>query len=173
VSESNGTQIASPMEARPGKEHAWLQRLVGEWEYEAEMVGAPGQPSERSTGSERVRSLGALWIVADGEGTQPGTGEVVRTQITIGYDPAKGCFVSTWIASMMAFLWVCEGTLDPTERRLTLECDGPSFTVEGAMGRYRDIIEMIDDDRRVLRGEVLGEDGRWQQFMETRYRRIS
>jgi hypothetical protein len=161
------------METKPAKEHAWLQRLIGEWEYESEAVGMPGPPTENFTGTERVRALGPLWIVADGEGAQPGSSDLMLSQVTFGYDPQKGCFVGTWIGSVMAYQWVYEGRLDASERVLTLDCEGPSFTVEGAMSRYRDIIEIIDDDHRVLRAETLGEDGQWQQFMETRYRRVS
>jgi hypothetical protein len=37
--------------------------------------------------------------------------------------------------------------------------------------RYRDIIELASDDERLLRAEVLGDDGAWHEFMVARYRR--
>ena len=36
------------MHTEPQKEHHWLQRLIGEWTYEAEAVMEPGKPAERS-----------------------------------------------------------------------------------------------------------------------------
>ena len=91
--------------------------------------------------------------------------------MTLGFDPAKGTFVGTWIGSMMTHLWVyAEGRLDAGGRVLTLESEGPSMTGEG-LARYRDVVEVVDDDHRTLTGNVLGEDGAWQPMMTVRYRR--
>ncbi len=62
------------MKTEPQKEHQWLQQLVGEWTYEAEATMAPDQPPLKCQGSERVRSLGGLWILAEGQGEMPGGG---------------------------------------------------------------------------------------------------
>ena len=62
------------MKTEPQKEHAWLQQLVGEWTFEVEATMEPGKPPEHFRGTERVRSLGGLWIVAEGEGEMPGGG---------------------------------------------------------------------------------------------------
>ena len=40
------------MKAEPQKEHQWLEQLLGEWTYEAEMQMGPGQPPMKSTGKE-------------------------------------------------------------------------------------------------------------------------
>ncbi len=34
------------MNIEPQKEHQWLQKLVGDWTYEAEATMEPGQPPE-------------------------------------------------------------------------------------------------------------------------------
>jgi Protein of unknown function (DUF1579) len=62
------------MQTEPQREHQWLQQLVGEWTYEAEATTDPGQPPSKFEGSERVRSLGGLWILAEGQGEMPGCG---------------------------------------------------------------------------------------------------
>ena len=54
------------MQAEPQKEHAWLQKLVGEWSFEGECVMGPDQPAFKSTGAETVRSLGSVPEVAAG-----------------------------------------------------------------------------------------------------------
>jgi hypothetical protein len=157
--------------AEPQKEHAWLQRLVGEWTYEAEAVMAPGQPPMKSQGVESVRSLGGLWIVGDGHGECPGGGPAT-TLLTLGYDPQKKRFVGTWVGSMMTHLWTYDGALDAAGKVLTLDAEGPSFAGDGTtMAKYQDITEIMGDDHRVLTSRVLGADGKWNQFMTAHYRR--
>jgi hypothetical protein len=158
------------MNAEPQKEHTWLHKLVGEWTYESECMTEPGKPAEKHGGNESVRSLGGLWILAEGRGEMPG-GAPATMLMTLGYDPAKKRIVGTWVGSMMTHLWIYDGALDAAERVLTLESDGPSMAGGGKMARYRDAIEQKSDDHRVLTSSVLGDDGKWQQFMTMTYRR--
>lgn len=158
------------MKAEPQAQHQWLQKLVGEWTYEHECATEPGGPLQKLTGTERVRSLGGLWILAEGQGEMPGDG-MATTLITLGYDPIRGRFVGTFVASMMTYLWVYEGVLDENERVLTLEVEGPDFEVEGKMRLYRDVIELINDDYRTFTAYVRGDDGQWNEIMKAHYYR--
>jgi len=160
------------MSATPVKEHEWLHKLVGEWTYELEAPAGPGGPLTSFTGTERVRSIAGLWVVSEGSGDGP-DGGMGETVLTLGYDPQKGRFVGTWFGSMMTYLWVYDGSLDASERVLTLECDGPSFEVEGTMTKYRDVVELLSDDHRTLTARALGQDGQWHELMTTHYRRMS
>src|SRR5262245_54737681 len=146
------------------RQHQWLQKLVGEWTSEVEMTMEPGKPAERCKGTESIRSLGGLWTLAEGQGEMPG-GEQATTLMTLGYDPQKKRFVGTFIASMMTHLWLYEGDLDPAERVLTLETEGPSMAGDGKMAKYRDVIELKSEDHRVLTSHALGDDGKWHLFM--------
>lgn len=159
------------MQATPQKEHQWLQKLVGEWTSEAEMAMEPGQSTETCKGTESVRSLGGLWILAEGQGEMPGGGPATM-MLTLGYDPRKKRFVGTWVGSMMTHLWVYDGFLDAAGKVLTLEAEGPNMAgPEGAMAKYRDVIAMESDDHRLLTSHMLGDDGKWQPFMTAHYRR--
>ena len=73
---------------------------------------------------------------------------------------------------MMANLWLYEGVLDPDGKRLTLSTEGPSFTETGKTVPYRDVIEIVDADHRVLSSSALGDDGEWHGFMTADYRRV-
>ena len=168
--ETNKTQQESTMQAEPHNEHYWLQKLVGEWTYETEAKMGPDQPPEKATGTESVRSLGGLWVLAEGQGEMPGCG-AMTTMLTLGYDPQKHRYVGTWIGSMMTFLWVYDGELDADERVLTLNAEGPAMTDEGKMAKYKDVTEFKSDDHRVLTSYMLGDDGQWHQFMTANYRR--
>jgi hypothetical protein len=157
------------MMAEPQKEHRWLQKLVGEWTSEAEMM-EPGKPPDKAKGTESVRSLGGLWFLAEGQGEMPGGGEATML-MTLGYDPQTKRYVGTWIGSMMTHLWIYDGELDAAERVLTLNAEGPSMAGDGKMAKYKDVIEVKSDDHRVLTSHVLGDDGNWQHFMTANYRR--
>jgi hypothetical protein len=158
------------MMAEPQKEHEWLQKLVGEWNYESEATMEPGKPPMRFSGTENVRSLGGLWILAEGQGEMPGGG-TATTMMTLGYDPQKKRFVGTWVGSMMTYLWVYDGELDAAESVLTLNAEGPSMATEGKIEKYKDVIEFKNDNHRVLTSHMLGDDGEWHGFMTANYRR--
>src|SRR4051794_24219243 len=155
----------------PQKEHQWLQQLVGEWTFENEATMGPGQPPVKFSGTERVRSLGGLWVLCEGQGDTPGGG-TFTTLMTLGYDPAKKRFVGTFIGSMMTNLWAYEGELDAAGKVLTLDTEGPSFAGDGTMVPYQDIIEVRSADHRMLSAQARGADGKWQRFMTANYRRV-
>jgi hypothetical protein len=155
----------------PQREHRWLERFIGEWTSATEMSMEPGKPPEKCHGTDTVRSLGGLWILAEGQGEMPGAGPVSMV-LTLGYDPQRKRFVGTWIGSMMTHLWVYEGSLDAADRALTLETEGPSMAApESKTARYRDVMEFKSQDYRVLTSHTLSEDGVWHQFMTVHYRR--
>lgn len=159
------------MQTEAQNEHLWLQQWVGEWTYEGEMNMDPGKPPERFQGSESVRSLGNLWILAAGQGEMP-DGDTATTMMTLGFDPRRGRFVGTWIGSMMAYLWVYDGELDADERVLTLNAEGPDMAGQtDRTARYRDVVEVRGDFHRILTSHVLGDDGQWRRLMTADYRR--
>ena len=163
-------QMESPMNAEPQKEHHWLQKFVGDWTFEGEASMSPDKPPESCVGTESVRSLGGLWILAEGQGEMPGGGPAT-TLMTIGYDPQKKRFVGTFVGSMMANLWIYEGELDKDERVLTLNSEGPDFATPGKTGKYKDVIEFKSEDHRIMTSHSLGDDGQWHGFMTANYRR--
>jgi hypothetical protein len=160
------------MKAEVTAQHAWLRQLVGEWAVES--VAVPGEPPPPPHGGrESVRMLGEAWLIAEGRGAMPDGGPALM-QMTLGYDPARGAFVGTWIGSMMNHLWVYRGALDAGERVLSLDAEGPDFDgPPGALAQYRDQIEIVGPGERLLHGNLLRPDGRWHRFMTTRYRRLS
>lgn len=161
---------AANMKVEPRDEHRWLRKLIGDWTYETEAPGPPGQPPATLTGIERVRAIGEIWVQGESNAAMP-DGSPATSVITLGFDPAKGRFVGTWLGSMMTNLWVYDGELDASGRVLTLSSEGPSMAGDGTMSAYRDVIEFRSDDERVLTGHVRGADGEWQPFVSMTYRR--
>jgi hypothetical protein len=117
-----------------------------------------------------VRPLGELWTLSEGQGEMPGCGPM-RSLMTLGYDPQRKRFVGTFVASMITHLWIYDGALDASGRVLTLETEGPGMGTGEAMAKYRDVIEIASGDERSLTSNVMGDDGKWHEFMVARYRR--
>jgi len=163
------TQAHAEMPA-PRPEHQWLQKLVGEWTYESHATMEPGQPPTKFEGSESVRSLGGFWTVAEGQCEMPGGGSMTSI-MTLGHDAQSNRYVGTWVGSVMPHLWVYSGALDPSGKVLTLDADGPDMTVEGKIAKYQDVVELKDDNHRVLTSRILTDDGTWNEFMTVNYRR--
>ena len=160
------------MKTEPLKEHEWLQKLVGEWTYESDGPTTPGQPPAKCTGTESVRSIGGLWVVAEGRGEMPGGGAATMI-LTLGYDRLKKRYVGTWIGSMMDHLWVYEGAVDVTGNKLTLHTEGPNMVVEGKTAKYKDVIEFKSAYHRVFTSHMLGEDWKWQTMMTVDFHRTT
>jgi Protein of unknown function (DUF1579). len=153
--------------AEPQEQHHWLHRMIGDWSFECEAVMAPDQPPARFTGTEHVRSLGGLWVVGEGRG-EMADGAPSASLLTLGYDPARGRFVGTFIASMMTHMWLYDGGL--AGNVLTLDTEGPDFS-GNPKARFKDVITLESDDLRLMTSLAQGGDGEWRQFMRAEYRR--
>lgn len=149
-------------------QHQWLQRMAGDWTYEMEAEGGPGEPPIRDTGSEYVRPLGDTWVMCESGGSMP-DGTQVASVMTLGYDPERERFTGTFVSSMMTYLWIYAGTRDGD--LLTLDTEGPSYTDDGRMVPYRDTIRFVSDDHRVHTSSYRTDDGGWHPMLTTHYRR--
>jgi Protein of unknown function (DUF1579) len=157
------------MQATPQKEHQWLDQCIGTWIWDSECSMAPEQPPFKSKGTEVVRSLGGLWMIAEGEGEMP-DGNPCTTIMTLGFDPQKERFIGTFIGSMMTHLWPYNGSLDAERKILTLDSEGPNFS-RGTITPYQDIIEFVSNDHKILTSKILMDDGTWNHFMTAHYYR--
>ncbi|SFU70687.1 Protein of unknown function [Polaromonas sp. YR568] len=158
----------------PQKEHLWLQQLLGDWTFTSEMEMAPGQPAMKGGGSESVRAIGGFWVLSEGSCQMPGSdgGDKGIMLTTLGYDPKQNAFVGTWVGSMMTNMWVYKGKLDASQKVLTLDTEGPSFSGDGKLARYQDVLTIKNKDERTLHSQVRQDDGSWKRFMIATYRRV-
>jgi len=152
--------------AKPQAEHGFLERLVGLWDVTSADMGGGDEKWV-----EVCRSLNGIWFVAEGSGNMPGGGGPATTVLTLGYDPARGKYVGSWIGSMMNHMWVYEGEVSPDGNTLSLYTTGPDFAEEGKICDYREQIVFKDDDRRIFNSSARQPDGTWKQFMEAQYTR--
>ena len=147
----------------PTKEHEFLKQFIGEWDTDMEAVMAPGQPPIKCKGNMSSKAVGSFWVLNEITGDMMGT-KTLGYQ-TIGYDPATKKYIGTWVDSMTDHLWKYSGTVDSTGKTLTLDADGPSFTVPGKTCKFRDAYEFKSKDHIVATSSMLGDDGKWTVFM--------
>jgi hypothetical protein len=158
-------QEDAPPARQVREEHEWLGQYVGEWDVTSETKTQPGAVPTRTTSTERVRSIGPLWVV--GEGSSEADGDAFRSVLTLGYDPEKKSFVGTWIDSVTPYLWTFTGQLDEAKKVLTLETEGPRWGVIGTRAKYRERHELVDADHRTTASSIQNEDGSWFTFLRT------
>lgn len=168
---SETTQSEVEMGTKPTEEHAWLQKLVGDWTITSEMIMGPGGDPMTSTGSESVISLGGLWAFGEGKSTVP-DGSSMDYRTGLGYDVSFKGYRGFWLASMSSHLWKYEGVLSEDGRIMTLNCVGPDMEKDGETANYRDVMEIIDENHRTLTSYAEGENGEWTQFMKATYTRV-
>jgi len=166
---STETQEAMEMGTKPTREHQWLQKLVGEWRTESEMM-MPNGESMKSQGRESVRSLGGLWSYGEGKGTMP-NGDSMEYYVALGYDVTFNQYRGCMIMNVSSHLWKYEGELSADGRVMTLNCEGPNMEGEGT-AQYRDVIEIIDENHRTLTSCGQQPNGEWVLFMKAHYTRV-
>ncbi len=158
-----------PKQAKKSAEHEWLLQLVGEWD--ATWDTEPGNPESADswTSHESIKAVGDLWIVSEGEAS--GMGLDFTSMLTIGYDPAEGAFVGSWIDSIQTRMWTYRGTLDEDRRVLTLAAEGPSMTDPTKTAKYEDRLEIIDADHKRITSVGMNDKGEWEQYMQVNFTR--
>ncbi len=130
----------------------------------------PDQPPMKSSGKQTTRALGKLWILGEITGTFP-DGTDALSVITLGFDPVRNRFLGSFVSSCTTHLWPYDGSLDDARRVLTLDSEGPSFSGDGTMAKYQDIIEIIGPDHHTMSSQILNSDGQWIRFMHGAYHR--
>ena len=119
--------------------------------------------------TEKVRAIGGLWTVAEGNLNMGGMS--VTAILTLGFDPRQDLFVGTYVDSTTPYLWSYIGTLDKSGKALILDTKGPSFDDPEKMARYREVITIKSADVRTFSSSFEDGKGGWTTFMTAESRR--
>ncbi|MCM2372725.1 DUF1579 domain-containing protein [Aporhodopirellula aestuarii] len=157
------------MFAKPQAEHQWLEQLVGEWSFEHDCQTPDGE-SMKSSGKMTCRMLGGLWVICESSGGSSAD-DKWSSIMTLGYDAAKKLYVGTFVGSMMDNIWPYQGVLDESGKRLPLDSEGPKFDGSGT-GKFRDTIEIVDENNWRMISELQNDDGEWTKFMHGHHTRV-
>lgn len=160
-------QEGAPPMPRPGPEHEVLKQDVGTWDATVEMM-EPGKPPVVSKGAETVTLLeGGLWTVTDFKSTM--MGQPFHGHGTSGFDPVKKKYVSTWVDSMSAGIYLGEATYEPKTKTLKGHMEGPDPS--GNTMKMNQTVEWKDPDTRVFTMYLTGPDGKDVPMMRITYKR--
>lgn len=163
------TAQEAPKMPTPVKEHAWLDRFVGEWTTEAECELEPGKPKVKYVGKETAKSLGGFFVVVEGDSDLGGV--EVKSVLTLGYDPQKKKYVGTWVDSCTGHLWTYEGEVDASGEKIELYTEGPSMIEPGKTAKYKESTEFKSKDHRVFTSSIQRADGGWTQMLSIEAKR--
>lgn len=164
---TGATEMPTPMPVEPTAQHRWLERFVGRWESTSTCSMNPAQPVQ-GHGEEVVRSLGGLWVVAEGRGEMGPMS--MNYLMTLGYDAAKKKFVGIWVDSVTGVMWNYQGSVDETTNTLTLESEGPM--PDGSTVKMRDTTVFVDANHRTFTSEMQGPDGQWMTMVSGEAHRV-
>lgn len=158
-----------PPVAKPGPQHAILNKSAGVWDATVETTMPDGTKSS-STGVETNKMIcNGLWQVSDFKGSfggQPFEGHGVN-----GWDAAKKKYVGTWIDSMSSSLSVVEQTYDAATKTMSGTMEGPDET--GKAVKIKMVTIQPDDNNRVFTMSMPGPDGKEMALMKIVYKRRS
>lgn len=170
MSIENSEQIE--MATDPINEHEWLKNLIGEWRIKSEMAMEPGAPRIQSEGTASVKDLGGLWAYSENKETIPSMDQSTISYFALGYDVTFKEYRGSMVMSASSHLWKYAGTLSDDSTKMTLDCEGPSMTEEAGTALYRDVIELIDENHRIMTSYAQDKDGKWEEFVKAHYFRI-
>jgi hypothetical protein len=156
-----------PPMPKPGPEHAVLKEHAGVWDATVESFMAPGQPPVLSKGIETGTMVGDFWLVSDFKTEIMGTPFTGRG--TLGFDPAKKKYVSSWVDSMTPTLSLGESHYDAATRTFTGWLDGLDYA--GKPAKIKAVTVLKDPATRVFTMSLPGPDGKEMTAMRITYTR--
>lgn len=127
---------------KPTKEHEWLKGAIGTWDatVNCPMMGGP------TKGTETTKAFGPFTVVSEFQGEM--MGQPFQGMSLMTYDPIKKKYVSTWCDTMMPGIFVSEGTVDATGKKLS--STGEGCNMEEAIVGYTSVLEIKSPDEHVF-----------------------
>ena len=157
--------------AKPGKEHAAMKRMAGEYDVDVEMVMQPGAPPMKSKGKQKsTMIMGGRYMHADYTGEAMGM--PFHGASLTGYDNAKKKHFSAWIDDMGTGIMLAEGTASPDGKVITLhgEYDDPMTKQKH---KYRWVTTFTSDDQYTFDWFDADKDGKNEyRMLHNTYTRV-
>lgn len=175
---SKAAKNVSPMEeqmqawmkfAEPGKEHEFLERLVGKWRAYTKFWMDPSSPPEEAEGvAENKLILGGRFLQSSYKGPTP-FGQSFEGMSIDGYDRLGGEHIGVWMDSMGTMMMVFKGRVDKSGTVREMISDHlDAMTQKPA--RMKSKTTYISENEHLYEGFKQTEKG-WEKNMEITYKR--
>jgi hypothetical protein len=132
---------------QPGPEHKRLGEHVGTWNVDCSFYMDPAQPPMKVKARETVEMFGPFYTVSLFEADM--FGSPYKGRATLGYDPAVGKYVSTWIDTMSPAIFAFSGKFDAAGNVLEQRGEGIDCMTQGP-AEYRTTETHGKDGSRVF-----------------------
>lgn len=151
---------------QPTAEHQRITAMAGKWKVHCTFWMDPSQPPMECDATETFEAVGPFWVVSKYETDFMGMPFVGRC--SMGYDPHRKVYVSTWVDCMTPVLFSFTGnmkgdTLVMTGEAWSCRTNGPAKyrTTNQAKGKDEWTFEMFE----------AGKDGKEMKTMRMVYKR--
>ncbi|MAB78452.1 MAG: hypothetical protein CMJ89_03770 [Planctomycetes bacterium] len=155
--------------SQPTVEHNRLQELAGVWDVDCKFYMDPSHPPVEFKGKETIEMFGNFWTQSLFEADMFGT--PLNGRCTLGYDPNKGEYVSTWIDTMSPTLFKFTGNFDAKNE--VLEMHGRAFDFQlKTETNYRTTEVYKSPDERLFEMFMEMPNGREVKMFTYAYQRV-
>lgn len=153
----------------PGRHHARLADFTGSWDIHARFWRQPGAAPQESTGTAELRLiLGGRFLEQRQEGSH--LGKPTSGIGYVGFDNAKGRYVSLWLDDLSTAIMRTEGPPDPSGKAIrTRGMINDSAT--GKPLRIEEVMTLVGPDRFTYEAWVAPSGGKLVRVMEIVYSR--
>jgi hypothetical protein len=154
--------------AAPRAEHALLEDLVGEFEFEAHFALPGEEPSEWRGATTNRWTIGGRFLRCEAQ-SRRGELEVESLRL-LGFDPATRRFQSTLFESLSLTHVDASGTFDRDTRTIAFETETKD-PASGVRTRTTEVLRILDRDRYVREIWGRGSAGEPLQLVRSTYTR--
>jgi hypothetical protein len=150
-----------PQPPKPAPEHEMLKKFVGEWDCTVSLGGM----DEKGSAVYKL-GFGGFWLTEEFKGEFGG--QKFDGRGTMGYDPLKKKYISTWIDSDSPSMMVMEGAFDKDGTTYTETGDG--MGMDGKPSKMKTVLEFKDKDSFHFTMYYI-KDGKDTEFLKVAYKR--
>lgn len=152
----------------PAPQHRLLKERVGRWKVDCTYFVNPAHPPLEVRATETVEMIGDFWVRTDFRAEMEDS--TLEGSSTVGFEPHRGKFVSTWIDNTSPFLFSFEGELDEETGAVEMTGTGPN-PMTGEPCTYRSVETTVGPDERHFDMYITLHTGDEMQMFSYRYRR--
>lgn len=130
--------------AQPGKEHAEIAKMAGEWDCVVKTFHGEGDAGSTSKGTfRREMTMGGRYLHGIWKGEM--NGQPFNGSDLMGYDNGRKLYWSMWCDDMSTGAMMSEGTADATGKVITMKGQAYDLLTKGMM-TYKTVTTIVSEN---------------------------